>query len=142
MEMVSASGCIYFQSFCMIRLFKNFPFKNSNCTQWKIQTGLGAPTYMYWQWSHEKHCNIQSQTGLALFILKFEAWCIFLPLIKTLCQPQCNAADIQCTLNFVWYEIWNLVNWFPNEIVILVNLCKTIFFSGFVLTFITDQVNC
>ena len=40
---------------------------------------------------------------------------------------------MQCehTLNFVWYEIWNLVTWFPSEIVIVVNLCNPIFFSDF-----------
>ena len=45
------------------------------------------------------------------------------------------STTMQCgghTLNFVWYEIRNLVNCFPREIVILVNLCNPILFSGFV----------
>ena len=49
-------------------------------------------------------------------------------LLKTLCRPQCSA--VGHTLNF------------PSKIVILVNLCNPIFFSGFVLILITDQVNC
>ena len=43
------------------------------------------------------------------------------------------STTMQCghTLNFVWYEMWNLVTWFPSEIVIVVNLCNPIFFSDF-----------
>ena len=30
------------QSFCMVRLSKMYPLRNSNCAKWNIKTGLGA----------------------------------------------------------------------------------------------------